>query len=308
VRIRRDGGLGVVAPDELAVGDIVLLDAGSQVPTDCCIVKATALEVDESALTGESLPVAKAADPVIAPSPAERTSMLYAGTAIAAGTAEGLVVAVGADTEVGAAATGESVSTGGVEARLRELTRVAIPVSLAGGAGVTLSGLLRGLPLAAAAQTGVGLAVAAVPEGLPALATVAQLAAARRLGRRGALVRNARAIEALGRVEVLCVDKTGTMTEGRIELALVSDGARAVDVGAAGEREATIVAADVAASPRERPGRPLRHLTDRAVLDAAPAWGVTPGDEDRRARICRSSRAAATTPWSNAAATDRCCP
>jgi cation-transporting ATPase I len=118
------------------------------------------------------------------------------------------------------------------------------------------------------------LAVAAVPEGLPALATVAQLASARRLGRSGTLVRNARAVEALGRVQVLCTDKTGTMTEGRIELALVSDGEQAVSLDQAGGRQAAIVSAAVAASPRERPGRPLRHLTDRAIVEAAPAWGV----------------------------------
>jgi cation-transporting ATPase I len=274
VWVRRDGEVRVIGAAELVCGDVVLLDADRLVPADCRIVKATALEVDESALTGESLPVAKGEEPVLAASPADRSSMLYAGTAIAAGTCEALVVAVGADTEAAAAGVGQSNSTGGVEARLRDLTRVSLPVSLIGGAGVAFSGLLRGLPPAAAAQTGVGLAVAAVPEGLPALATVAQLASARRLGHQGALVRNARAVEALGRVQVLCTDKTGTMTQGRIELALVSDGEHAVPLDEAGPRQAAIVSAAVAASPRERPGRPLRHLTDRAIVAAAPAWGV----------------------------------
>ncbi|MBV8295959.1 MAG: cation-translocating P-type ATPase, partial [Acidimicrobiia bacterium] len=274
VRVRRDRGLTVVPASELVAGDVILLDAGSLVPADCRILREAALEVDESALTGESLPVTKTAEPVVAASPADRTSMLYAGTVVAAGTAEAVVVATGSETEAGIAAVGESVSAGGVERRLRDLTRMSIPVSALGGAGVVASALARGLPLAAAAQTGVGLAIAAVPEGLPALATVAQLSAARRLSRRGALARNPRAIEALGRVDVLCTDKTGTVTEGRIELALVSDGDRAVTASEAGSAERAVVAAAVAASPRARSGRPLPHFTDRAVLDAAPAWGV----------------------------------
>jgi cation-transporting ATPase I len=108
---------------------------------------------------------------------------------------------------------------------LRSLIELTGPVALGAGIGLVASGLLRGRKLEDLVGSGVSLAVASVPEGLPLLATAAQLAAAERLGKRGALVRNVRSIEALGRVDVLCLDKTGTLTEGRIELVLASDGA-----------------------------------------------------------------------------------
>jgi magnesium-transporting ATPase (P-type) len=121
----------------------------------------------------------------------------------------------------------------------------------------------------------VGLAVASVPEGLPFLVSAAQLAAARRLSRQGALVRNARTIEALGRVDVLCFDKTGTLTQGRIRLAEVSDGRyhRRTDDLNAGLR--AVVAAGLRATPQAEPGQPLDHLTDRSIVDGAGELGVT---------------------------------
>ena len=184
------------------------------------MLEAEDLEVDESALTGESEPVTKGPAPTFSPVLAERTSMLYEGTTIAAGEAVAVVVAVGSDTTASAMAVdaGESVGSGGVEARLRHLTSVTLPVAAAGGGAVMGIGLLRGRTVGQSVGSAVALAVAAVPEGLPLLATMAQLASARRLSSRGALVRNPRAIEALGRVRVLCTDKTGTLTEGRIRL------------------------------------------------------------------------------------------
>ncbi|MFT3923655.1 MAG: cation-transporting P-type ATPase [Myxococcales bacterium] len=196
-------------------------------PADCRILEAHSLEVDASALTGESLPVLKSAAPSFAESVADTSSMLWAGTTVAAGRATAVVVATGDDTIMrrGTLVTPDE-ARGGVEARLRALMRLTGPVAMTAGAALVGTGLLRGRRVDDLVSTGVGLAVAAVPEGLPVLATVSQLAAAERLSRRGALVKNPRAIEALGRVDVLCLDKTGTLTEGRIELSGVHDGER----------------------------------------------------------------------------------
>ncbi|MCU1353486.1 MAG: ctpI, partial [Acidimicrobiales bacterium] len=278
VRVLRDGRPVVLSAEALAVGDVVTLSSGDSVPADARILSTAGLEVDESSLTGESVPVAKSADPVRSDLVAERSSMLYDGTLIAVGEADAVVVAVGADTEAGAAAASARADGGssGVERRLADLTRRALPVSLLGGAAVTGAGLLRAVPVRQSLYSGVALAVAAVPEGLPLLATMAQISAARRLAARGVLVRNPRAIEALGRVDVLCADKTGTLTQGRISLALVSDGARVVRVDDVDERLRPVLIAALRASPAERDDHdPLPHLTDRAVVEGASRAGVT---------------------------------
>ncbi|GAA4615976.1 cation-translocating P-type ATPase [Saccharopolyspora hordei] len=152
-----------------------------------------------------------------------------------------------------------------------------LPQSLGAGGLLLVADLLRGVPLGRTVARSVGLAVAAVPEGVPFVATLAELAelaAARRLARRGVLVRSPATVEALGRVDTLCFDKTGTLTQGRIALSRVSDGrtCRAVPDLDADLRQ--VVAAGVRATPRQDDAHPLPHLTDRAVLDGARAAGV----------------------------------
>ncbi len=224
--VRRGGQLSEIDDVELVHGDVVLLAAGDVVPADCRILEADSLEIDASSMTGESMPVKKQAKPSFDLNVADRSSMLYEGTAIAAGRVTGVVVAVGDETEArrGAVASKMDAARGGVERRLRSLIQLTGPIALGAGAGLVIAGLVRGRKLEDLVGSGVSLAVASVPEGLPLLATAAQLAAAERLAKRGALVRNVRSIEALGRIDVLCVDKTGTLTEGRIELVLAADG------------------------------------------------------------------------------------
>ncbi|MBK9180571.1 MAG: HAD-IC family P-type ATPase [Acidimicrobiales bacterium] len=282
VTVRRHGRLVTVPADSLVPGDVVRLAAGDAVPADCRILTAEAVEADESSLTGESLPVAKHAEASHAASVADRTSMLYDGTSLAAGTATGVVVAVGAATEAerGATAGAGRAPASGVEARLESITTLVTPVSVLAGLGVVGSGLLRARPLADLVGAGVSLAVAAVPEGLPLLATVAQHSSARRLSGRGALVRNVRAVEALGRVDVLCADKTGTLTEGHIRLRVVSDGDSEWRDGGTpltGQHRQVLAAAlratpDVASAPR------LPHPTDRAVVRGAEVAGLAAAD------------------------------
>jgi cation-transporting P-type ATPase I len=260
--------------EELVPGDVVMLSAGDAVPADLRLLAAKGLEVDESSLTGESQLVTKAARPSVSKAVADRTSMLYEGTVIAAGEATGVVVATGDQTEIGRATrlAGER-RPGGVESRLQALTAVTLPVALGAGAGLFLSDLLRGRTVAQALGPAVSLAVAAVPEGLPFVATAAELATARRLSRRGALVRNPSTIEALGRIDVLCFDKTGTLTIGRLRLRQVSDGESATSVEELAPQRRVIVAAALRASP-EQVGRRLPHPTDRAIIRAAKKLGM----------------------------------
>jgi len=223
--VRRGGQLSEIDTLELVHGDLVLLAAGDVVPADCRIIEAESLEMDASSMTGESMPVKKQVQPSFELEVPDRSSMLYEGTAVAAGRVTAVVVAIGDETEArrGAVTTKLDAARGGVERRLRSLIQLTGPVALGAGAGLIISGLARGRKMEDLVGSGVSLAVASVPEGLPLLATAAQLAAAERLAKRGALVRNVRSIEALGRVDVLCMDKTGTLTEGRIELVLAAD-------------------------------------------------------------------------------------
>lgn len=255
VLVRRDGKEEQIDSDRLVKGDVILLSSGDIVPADCRIVEASGLEVDASGLTGESLPVPKSADASFDEAVADRKSMLYAGTTIATGQATAVVVAIGTATEAqrGAVAFRTPVRTSGVEQRMRQLMDLTAPVALASGIGVVGVGLLRGRKMDELVGSAVSLAVASVPEGLPLLATAAQLAAARRLRAHGALVRNVRSLEALGRVDTVCLDKTGTMTEGSIVLGQVSDGFVAESVEELGEPRRNVLAAALRASP-PRPG------------------------------------------------------
>lgn len=276
--LRRDNQEQVAPATDLVPGDIVRLQAGDSVPADCRLLEADHLEVDESSLTGESLPVAKNPNPIEADDIAERSSMLYAGTTVVAGSGTAAVVSVGDATEAGrsGALTDEKKMPGGVEAQLRALTVTSVRVSMGAAAAMLGIGLLRG-QLASTASSAVALAVAAVPEGLPFVATIAQLAAARRLSRRNVLVRTPRTLEALGRVSMVCFDKTGTLTEGRIELRKISDASDDDPIDALNASLRPVLAAALRATPADTDE--LRHSTDRAVAAGASSAGVA-RDED----------------------------
>ncbi len=293
-RVRRPGAeLQTIDAGRLVVGDVITLEAGDAVPADCRILEAQDLEVDESSVTGEAAPVPKGTLPVFAPVIADRSSMLYEGTTVAAGEAAAVVVATGGSTEAGSALwAAPPAPSAGVEMRLRELTAMTLPFAAAGGAAVLGAGMLRGQPLNATLGPAVSLAVAAIPEGLPVLATAAQLAAARRLSKHDTVVRNPRALEALGRVEVLCADKTGTLTAGRIELQAVivdhhsrrnvrdllaaAGGLGSSDPGSSARR--SVLAGALRASPQRNGHRPLPHMTDEAIVRGGRRLGVEEGD------------------------------
>jgi cation-transporting P-type ATPase I len=196
--------------------------------------------------------------------------MLFAGTTIVAGTAVALVTAVGADTQARRAAelaSGELPNIG-LQHQLSQLTNRAFPVSTAGGALVGVLGLLRRRGLREAVASGIAITVAAVPEGMPLVATLAQAASARRLTEYGALVRIPRSVEALGRVDVVCFDKTGTLSENRLRVAQVHP------VGGYSREEVLRFAAHAAPAAN---GGPHVHATDRAIIEAALAVDASNG-------------------------------
>ncbi|WP_157106925.1 cation-translocating P-type ATPase [Nocardia arthritidis] len=253
----------------LTLGDIIVLRAGDVVPADARLLRADDLEMDESGLTGESITVDKQVLATPGTSVADRACMVFEGSTVVNGTGRAIVVAVGHDTQAGRAAAGAiPPEKAGVQAQLRRLTDRALPLTLSGGGVVTGLGILRGRPLRTAIADGVAVAVAAVPEGLPLVATVAQLAAARRLSRHGVLVRASRTVEALGRVDTLCFDKTGTLTEGRLRLTTLADLDDQWSPDAGSDDAHRLLRAAARACPDPAEG-PIAHATDRAVVDAA---------------------------------------
>jgi P-type Ca2+ transporter type 2C len=220
-RVRRDGVELPAKAANLVPGDLVLLTPGSWVAADLRLIECRDLTIDESALTGESLAVEKDARPVLPPQTpvAERVNMAYMGTAVTGGTGSGIVVGTALASELGRI----QALLGNVEAPRTpmetQLGRLGSQLSLLSGlvcVGVFAAGLVRGLGWLPMLKASVSLAVAAVPEGLPAVATSTLAIGIARLRRREVAVRHLDAVEALGSVQVLCLDKTGTLTQNRM--------------------------------------------------------------------------------------------
>ena len=221
-KVRRGGELKEVKADSLVPGDIVVVDAGDIVTADMRLIESNRLRVDESALTGESVPVGKEIGAIDPEAPvAERTNMLFKGTAVTEGSGNGVVTATGMDTELGrisqltSEAAGEA---GSLEKRLNRLGRKLIWATLAVAALIAISGLVAEKDLLLIIETSIALAVAAIPEGLPIVATVALARGMWRMARRNVLVNTLPAVETLGSTNVIFSDKTGTLTENRMEV------------------------------------------------------------------------------------------
>ncbi len=220
VEVVRDATEITVDVRDLVPGDIVRLQTGDRVPADLRLLKSMALEADEAALTGESLPVRKASDPVADGTLlADRTSMLYAGTLISRGHGTGVVTATGMETEVGRIAellqSAEREPTP-LQLRLEQLGKYIVWACLAICAAVVLLGIVRGEDPTLMFLAGVSLAVAAIPEGLPAIVTIALAIGVQRMIRVNAIVRKLPAVETLGCSTVICSDKTGTLTKNEM--------------------------------------------------------------------------------------------
>jgi P-type Ca2+ transporter type 2C len=219
--VRRDGVEQLRPRADLVAGDVMLLRPGHDVPADGRLIATSRLQTNESALTGEAAAVVKSLAPVAqADAPiAERTDMVYAGTVVAEGSGEAIVTATGPRTEIGRIRTlvGETEAPRTpLERQLDDTGRQLALASIALSAGVFVTGVLRGLPALTTFRTAASLAVAAVPEGLPTVATTTLALGMRRMFERRMLVRRLNAVESLGSTTVICVDKTGTVTENRM--------------------------------------------------------------------------------------------
>ena len=216
----RGGRRRTVPAQELVPGDVVLLQSGDKVAADLRLLEQRSLRIEEAALTGESLPVEKSPAPVDPDAViGDRRSMAYSGTLVAQGTAQAVVVATGQQTELGriSAMLGETSKLEtpltrqlGVIARWIALAILAVSAVLFG------VGLMRGYALGDAVLAAVTLAVAAIPEGLPAIVTISLAIGVRRMARRRAIVRKLPAVETLGSTTVICTDKTGTLTRNEM--------------------------------------------------------------------------------------------
>ena len=219
-KVWRDGILSEIPADEVAVGDLLWLEAGDRVPADAQIRESAALAADESLLTGESVPVFKqaSAEPP-QPDALRQPGMVYMGTVITAGRGTAVVLSTGMNTQMGkiAGMIGE-IEEGPtpLQQKLAELGKFIAIGCIIICAIVAGAGILRGEPVLEMLLTGLSLAVAAVPEGLPAVVTISLALAVGRMVRKNCLVRRLHAVETLGCTEVICSDKTGTLTENRM--------------------------------------------------------------------------------------------
>ncbi|CAH0498724.1 cation-transporting P-type ATPase [Novosphingobium sp. CECT 9465] len=228
--VLREGARRTIAATDLVPGDIVLLEAGDKVPADLRLIEARALRIEEAILTGESVPTDKDTPPVASDAAlGDRSSMAFSGTLVVAGTGKGVVAATGLQSEIG--------QISGMLARVETLTtplvrqmdmfaRWLTAFILVVGAGLLVFGVfVRQMPFAEIFMIVVGLSVAAIPEGLPAVLTITLAVGVQAMARRNAIVRRLPAIETLGSVSVICTDKTGTLTRNEMVVGSLATGA-----------------------------------------------------------------------------------
>jgi len=231
-RVMRDGAVRDIAASEVVVGDVIRLEAGDLVPADARLLAVASLACTEAALTGEAEAVDKRVDAIAAPTAplGDRADVVFMGTIVSAGTGEAVVVAIGMDTELGRIAglikDAASDDATPLQQRLAAFGRMLVWAALAIVVLLFGLGLLRGEPLLPLIMTAISLAVAAVPEGLPAVVTVALALGVKRMARRRALIRRLPAVETLGSTNVICTDKTGTLTMNQMTVRAVVTGGR----------------------------------------------------------------------------------
>lgn len=284
-RVLRDQQECLLSSAELVPGDLLLLAAGDRIAADARVIDAQGLEVDESALTGESLPISKQAR-----GGSETRQIVLEGSDVTTGTGRAIVVAVGAQTRMGAtrqALAEEKEQLSPLGTRLGRMLRLFLPISAAGGATVIAAGLLWKKPLTTLLATGATIALAGVPEGLPLLSRVGEAGVARRLAKHDAVVRRLSSVEALGRVDVVCTDKTGTMTRGRLQLSVVADANyEATLTEPLPESFAYVLLTAALASPHPEAQGARAHPTDVAVVQGAIVAGLhTPTSLEREVEL-----------------------
>ncbi|MEW6267794.1 MAG: cation-translocating P-type ATPase, partial [Thermodesulfobacteriota bacterium] len=236
VRVRREGRIRELPARELVAGDVVLLEAGNLVPADLRLLESANLRAQEAALTGESDSVEKSTAEIRAAGElalGDRRNMAYMGTTVTYGRGAGVVVATGMRTELGRiahllqAAPSEPTP---LQRRLDQVGRTLAALRVAIAGAISAVGLVRGEALVDVFLTGVSVAVAVVPEGLPAVVTITLALGARRMLARNALIRKLPAVETLGSVTTICSDKTGTLTENRMTVTVLDVAGHRIDL------------------------------------------------------------------------------
>ncbi|MDR1508058.1 MAG: calcium-translocating P-type ATPase, PMCA-type [Synergistaceae bacterium] len=229
VRVRRDGISKVISSADVVPGDVILAEAGDVIPADCRLLESASLKSDESALTGESMPVDKNARDEVPESAllAERTNMLYAGNSVTYGRGVAIAVATGMSTEMGKIASMIASAKDGdtpLQEKLAQLGKYIGMTALLICAVIFFVGIMSGLHAVEMFMTSVSLAVAAIPEGLPAIVTIVLAIGVRRMVMKNAIIRRLPAVETLGSTTVICSDKTGTLTQNRMTLVKIFTG------------------------------------------------------------------------------------
>lgn len=291
-RVVRDGRMQVISAVDVVPGDLLMLESGDIVAADARLNEANVLSTLEGPLTGESTPVAKQTEPAVPDAPlAERHDHVFMGTSVATGTGLAVVTATGMRSELGRIAhlltTAQDESTP-LQRRLAALSRLLMFACIAIVVVVALIGWLRGLPGLEILMSSVSLAVAAVPEGLPAIVTIALAVGMRRMAERHALLRRLMAVETLGSASVICTDKTGTLTTGVMVVREIwgANHKRILDAATACSD------ADLSADERSGVGDPTevaivvaaaeRDIRRREMETERPRRAVHPFDADRK--------------------------
>ena len=296
--VLRDGMEVELPARDLVPGDVVRLSAGDRIPADARLVEAINLQVDEAPLTGESLPVEKHTEPLPDANPpvGDRRNMVYGGTAATYGRGRGVVVATGMSTEFGKIADMlQTVDSGKtpLQANLDRVGRVLAIGALVIVAMILALGLLRGQPLLDMVIFGIALAVAVVPEALPAVVTISLAIGVQRMVRRHALIRKLTAVEALGSVSIICSDKTGTLTKDEMTVRRVLVADAMFDVSGAGyEPRGEFLSSDVRAEPSPALLELLRAAalaSDARIAQVDGRWAVK-GDPTEGALVVAAAK------------------
>ena len=278
-RVVRGGKELRLDSDQIVPGDVVHLEAGDLVPADARLLESAGLKADESAMTGESLPVEKEAGGGLAPETAlgDRRNMVIGSTVITAGRATALVTATGMDSEVGRVAgllMEQEESETPLQRRMGEISKTLSFVCLCVCAVMFGAGLLQGRGMLEMFMTAVSLAVAAIPEGLPAIVTIVLALGVQRMAGRGAIVKKLPAVETLGCAGVICSDKTGTLTQNKMTV-------RKLWLPEGRPRQELLTAAALCCDAQVQKGVVVGEATERALVEAALQEGLDKGELER---------------------------